>query len=313
MKPSSAKLFTLLLSLLLLLSFNCLSLSDSVPPLDEQAQNIPPHEDNYKFDDTHDYAVAYEDPTLKITLTDGRYMDTTWTAARIKIKYPTQLRTMMSAKYGNNSTQLASVLAKRANAVLAINGDWFMARNNIGSVIRQGKKYRERCNGDWDILGIDDQGDLHIIKKARNEDIQNFKGELINTFTFGPALIIDGKPISQEDIDNNEMGPNHGSQRMAIGQIGKLEYICVCCEGPEDPGSTGLTVKQFADLIASFGDVKTAYNLDGGSSSTMVFKTKESPWEKINAPQNPKKRLVGDIIYFTTAFEGNKTEGTSNS
>ena len=38
-----------------------------------------------------------------------------------------------------------------------------------------------------------------------------------------------------------------------------------------------------------------AYNLDGGSSCTVVLNN-----EKINSPSNPKRREVGDCIYFAT-------------
>jgi exopolysaccharide biosynthesis protein len=85
---------------------------------------------------------------------------------------------------------------------------------------------------------------------------------------------------------------------MCLAQLGPLEYLCISSEGPEDPGSTGLTLEQFAELVASFEGVTNAYNLDGGSSSTMVFNR-----DKVNSPNNPKRRPLKDIIYFASAYQ----------
>ena len=279
-------------------------------PTVESATVAAPREENYIMEDGKDYAVGYQDPTLEIHITEGRYLDTTWTAARIKVAYPAQLRTCMYRdRYGAGAGVGEYVMsyAMKKSAVFAINDDWFMSqfRQNTGCVTRQGVNYRMRCNGYVDILGIDDQGDFHVFENAKNEDIENFPGTLVNTFVFGPVIVQDYK--AREEIVDNAMGAFHETQRMGIGQIGPLEYICVCCEGPEDPGSRGLTVKEFGELVASFGDVKVFYNLDGGSSSTMVFRGKdkrgnETLWAKINAPQNSKVRTAGGCIYFISAW-----------
>ena len=90
---------------------------------------------------------------------------------------------------------------------------------------------------------------------------------------------------------------------MAICQTGPLEYLMVTCEGPENKGSVGLTLDQFIDLISSMPDVKTAYNLDGGSSAAMVFRLGGKNWRKINATSSPKVRPLKDIIYFVSAWQ----------
>lgn len=52
---------------------------------------------------------------------------------------------------------------------------------------------------------------------------------------------------------------------------------------------------EFAQLCASLG-AKQAFNLDGGSSSTVVLNDK-----KINSLSTGKVRSIGDILYFVTA------------
>lgn len=91
---------------------------------------------------------------------------------------------------------------------------------------------------------------------------------------------------------------NRPAQRMCLAQVGKLEYLCICTEGPEDPGSEGMTLEQFAEFVANLEGIRHAYNLDGGSSSTMVFNR-----DKINSPRNPKKRPLKDVICFVSAYQ----------
>ena len=59
--------------------------------------------------------------------------------------------------------------------------------------------------------------------------------------------------------------------------------------------STGLTMDQMAQLMAELGAV-TAYNLDGGQSSSMIMHS-----IKMNA-DSKVMRAVGDILYFVTAI-----------
>ena len=61
------------------------------------------------------------------------------------------------------------------------------------------------------------------------------------------------------------------------------------------------TADQLDELIASFPDVITAYNLDGGSSTTMIFRKENEFWAKINGSSG-KKRQIRDIIYFADAW-----------
>lgn len=248
---------------------------------------------------------GYEDPSISIRLGHGRVHDTDYVFARIKIAMPTQLRTAMAGKkYPNKQTAVVQKQAERVKAVLAINGDYFNSPyHNWGTVIRQGVKHRMKCDGVRDVLIIDDKGDLHIIEDAKNEDVEAFDGTVVNAFTFGPALVVNGTP--KYGVKSNAIGTHISAQRMAIAQVGPLEYMVITSEGPDDPDSKGLTLDQFAELVSTFEDVTNAYNLDGGSSSTIAFRKGKSNWGKYNCPKNQKTRSVGDIIYFADAYMGN--------
>ncbi len=267
-----------------------------------------PVDGGYIYTDGNPDPVGYEDPTISVSLIRGRYKDTNWLAARIALSSPAQFRTALAARYGSSHTVLGSTIAKNNKAVLAINGDFFSARSSVGSVIRAGKVYRDNCKGNMDILVVDLAGDMHLLRQATEEDMAPWMDNVMHSFTFGPALIVDGIPSEREQLHDHNIGIDRSAQRMAICQTGPLEYLCICSEGPEDPGSKGLNLWDFETLIVTeFPDVLQAYNLDGGSSTTMIFRRGDTNWAKINAPQNRKKRLLGDIIYFASAYSGEYT------
>ena len=266
----------------------------------EVTKGLEPQADGYLSD------WEYEDPSISVKIETGRIYDTNYMVAHVKLANATQMRSTMAGSYYSPSTASPITMAKRANAVLAINGDYFSARNGVGYTARMGKEYRNRCNGTYDVLVIDDQGDLHILKAPTKEDVENLKTALaaegksvMNGYTFGPGLVINGE--RQTGFVNMDNAADKAAQRMCLAQIGPLEYLCIASEGPEDKGSVGLNLEQFSELVASFEGVQNAYNLDGGSSTTMYFRG-----DKVNSPNNPKRRHLNDIIYFASAYQPEK-------
>ena len=260
-------------------------------PMDESGGVIP-----------HDWAytgnTAYVEPSLSVLIQQGRYLDTNWTSVNIKAVNPTQVRTLKAGPYGSTREAKGATLAARVNAVLAIGGDFF-TYHNYGYIVRQGQFYRKKPTGKQDVLVIDDKGDLHVLLKADREMIEAFetahRDGIVNAFTFGPALMDKGHPVPLAADTKSDIVK---AQRIAICQTGELEYLVVYCEGPNDVNSKGLSILQFQELVASFPGVVTAYNLDGGSSATIVFQG-----EKINGPRSQRSRSIGDIIYFASVYK----------
>ena len=83
--------------------------------------------------------------------------------------------------------------------------------------------------------------------------------------------------------------------RTAIGYINDNTLVFVVSDGRTNE-SEGLSLYQLATFMKNLG-VKSAYNLDGGGSSTMVFQGKV-----INNPttngRNISERSVSDIVYI---------------
>ena len=96
--------------------------------------------------------------------------------------------------------------------------------------------------------------------------------------------------------EDDEVGKAKTSNpRTAIGIIDDLHYVFVVSDGRTDE-SAGLSLSQLAEFMNELG-VLTAYNLDGGGSSTMYFNG-----EVINNPttsgRSIKERSVSDIVYI---------------
>ncbi len=242
--------------------------------------------------------LEYQDPTLHVTIETGRKDNCDYWIARIKIGHPSQLRTTAAGGFENEAVMKGTFMAKRQNAVLAINGDYY-SYHPFGYILRQGVVFRDKLEGTRDLLAIDEDGDFHIIAGAEAgsmTDTLNGK-KLINVFHFGPGLVENGK-IRNLDIGWHTMDLTHKRQRMCIAQTGPLEYFVMCCAGPAR-GSQGMDLWQFARLVHSMGAV-TAYNLDGGDSTMLIFNG-----EKINDKNNKNTRTISDIIYFASAWDGN--------
>ena len=96
--------------------------------------------------------------------------------------------------------------------------------------------------------------------------------------------------------EGEEVGKAKASNpRTAIGIIDDLHYVFVVSDGRTEE-SEGLSLVQLAEFLSDLGAV-TAYNLDGGGSSTMVFNG-----EVINNPTTNGSRIqersVSDIVYI---------------
>lgn len=96
--------------------------------------------------------------------------------------------------------------------------------------------------------------------------------------------------------ENEEVGKAMASNpRTALGVTEDGHYLFVVSDGRTSE-SEGLSLYEMAEFMQSLG-VVTAYNLDGGGSSTMYFNG-----EVVNNPttsgRSIKERSVSDIVYI---------------
>ena len=246
--------------------------------------------DNYKPDSSAFGAdnLSYHDDSIDVQLHRVRVHDTDVAVAFIQIANAAQIRSELAKPYPQKATMRASVIAQKVNAVFAINADWF-TYHDAGIIYRNGVLLREREDESYDGHVIDDQGDFHIVSPMTKENFAKLERPVLQSFAFGPALVLNGEAQTFPDRKVTY------AQRVAIGQIDRLKYVVAVSDGYMQENSTGLTMDQMAQLMQGLGSV-TAYNLDGGQSSSMIMHN-----IKMNA-DSKVMRAVGDILYFVTAI-----------
>lgn len=234
----------------------------------------------------------YSDSKTSITLKRYRAYDSDIYVADITVSDASALKTALANNtYGRNITDTTSDIADENNAVLAINGDYYGARQS-GYVIRNSKLYRN-TSGDRDALVIQKNGEFKFVSESETSAEQLLQAGALQVFSFGPVLL-NNSEISVGE--NEEVGMAMASNpRTAVGYLGNNHYVFVVSDGRTSE-SAGLSLYELASFMKEIG-VVDAYNLDGGGSSTMVFKG-----EIINNPttngHSNQERAVSDIIYI---------------
>lgn len=242
--------------------------------------------------------TSYQDDNISITITTGNTSDTTYYVADITLSSADYLKTALAQDtFGTNITETTSSIASSKNAIFAINGDYYGA-NTSGYVIKNGVIYRSsNRQSDYDDLAIYSDGSFGTFNESDTTTQELLDSGVVNTFAFGPTLVSNGQiAVSESEEVGQAMAEN---PRTAIGIIetddGSLHYIVIVSDGRTDE-SAGLTLYEMAELMQSYG-VTTAYNLDGGGSSTMYFNGKV-----INNPTTSgntiEERAVSDIVYI---------------
>ncbi len=238
---------------------------------------------------------SYVDENMEIKLEQITSNDTQLYVADIKVNNPELLKTALANnQYGTNVTAKTSETAQNNNAILAVNGDYYGA-NSTGYVIKNGVIYRDtvRDNASNGDLAIYKDGSFKIIYENEISAQQLLDDGVVNLLAFGPALVENGEVVVDE---NTEVGRAMSSNpRTSIGIIDENHYIIIVGDGRTSE-SKGLSLYELAQVMKQYG-AKTAYNLDGGGSSSLYFNG-----QLINKPTTNGKtiseRAVSDIVYF---------------
>lgn len=239
--------------------------------------------------------TSYEDGHISIQIRTMRRLDTDIYIADIVVDNPDLLQTALAGDaFGRNLTDTTSSIAEANNAVLAINGDYYGFRD-AGYVMRGGYLYRDLAAYDQDQedLCIMADGTLEILAEVdySAQDMADMGARDI--FSFGPGLLIDGE-ITVREGDEVERA-QVTNPRTSIGQIAPLHYVFVVSDGRTEE-SVGLSLLELAQLMQDLG-CTTAYNLDGGGSSTIWFNGRV-----LNKPttfgEKITERSISDIVYI---------------
>ena len=238
--------------------------------------------------------TTYKTDDTSITLSTYREYDTNIYVAKVELSKNARIETAFAQNsYGKNVTATTSSMAQSSAAILAINGDYYGARDN-GYVIRDGIIYRSSAKADQEDLVIYKDGSMKIINESEVSAQELVDDGAITVLSFGPALVENGKiSVSQNEEVGKAMASN---PRTAIAITEDNKYLFIVSDGRTDE-SDGLSLYELATFAASLG-AKTVYNLDGGGSSTMYFNG-----NMVNNPTTNgwdiSERGVSDIVYIS--------------
>lgn len=249
--------------------------------------------------------TSYTDANISITLTQYREYDTDIYVAEVYVSSPEYLKTALAEdSYGRNVTEKTSEMAERKGAILAINGDYYGSQEK-GFVLRNGVLYRSTASSNQEDLVIYQDGSFGIVTEDTSSAEQLLNEGAMQILSFGPALVMNGEIAVTTD---EEVGKAKTSNpRTAIGIMDELHYLFVVSDGRTDE-SEGLTLYQLAEFMQFLG-AETAYNLDGGGSSTMYFNgeivnnpvsgsSSKSSKSRSSSDSSGKERSVSDIVYI---------------
>ena len=246
--------------------------------------------------------TSYSDGATSIaisTVTEGSGSDTvTYYVADVTLSDATTLQSAFAKdQFGENITELTSSIAADNGAIFAINGDYYGFRDT-GIVIRNGVVFRDEPAREGLVFYTD--GRVEVYDETTTTADELLADGAWNTLSFGPAIVEDGAVV--DGIETTEIDTNFGNHsiqgdqpRTAVGVIDENHLVFVVVDGRQSGYSEGVTLTELADIMIDLG-ATTAYNLDGGGSSTMYFNG-----EVVNSPSNGGERGTSDILYIADA------------
>ncbi len=193
-----------------------------------------------------------------------------------------------------------SDFARKANAVLAVGGDFYYHGRDCGISIYNRQIVRFRPDN-ADTCFITADGDMLFRYLGEDMDQASLEQYLIDndvvfSLAFGPVLIDNGVDVTPDYYIWGEVRDYYA--RSALGLLGRHHYLTMninCGKGEYDHLPS---LRDAADAMVRRGCWK-AYTLDGGQTATTVFH-----YELINPVQFGWEKAISDIIYFATAVPG---------
>lgn len=201
--------------------------------------------------------------------------------AKVKLHDPTAIKLVLSGDTVGHTGETTSDAAKRKDAILAINGGGFASKNGLlypmGITVVDGE-IKTFSRIDLSFIGFNDSGNLvggAITTKAEIEAMRIKQGA-----TFVPTLLQGGKKLAIPEAYATTKQP-----RTLIGHFSNGDLLFIVIDGRQT-GSSGVTLEEAQDKLLEF-NVRDAYTLDGGGSSSFVYKGKV-----LNNPSDGKERKI---------------------
>lgn len=212
----------------------------------------------------------YRSDTLSVIV--DRHVDEqtplVWCTAHIRMRERNSFRSIITREISNELRLRAWRLARKTKAVLLITGDNLTTSETSykGLLIRGDRFYSDRRREDAMTFG-DDLG-MTILEKGNVDGVTLLESGVTDTYSFGPVLVENGE-IRTERIKRHRVAGKE-NPRCGVGMIEPGHLVAITVDGRQKDYSLGVDLMAFAQMFIDEG-CTTAYNLDGGGSTAMVF------------------------------------------
>nr|WP_141709271.1 phosphodiester glycosidase family protein [Desulfuribacillus stibiiarsenatis] len=202
--------------------------------------------------------------------------------AKVRLLNPDAIQMVLANNQIASKGETTSQAAKRNNALLAINAGGFSAKDGnivpLGITVINGEVLTF-SQSDLSFVGFNQSGNLVGGKISSKEKIQEMG--ILHGASFLPTLLKNGEkqPIPKE-------WANARHPRTLIGHFQNGDLLFIVIDGRRQGWSDGVTLEEAQTKLLEF-NVRDAYNLDGGGSSTFYYDGKV-----LNKPSGGSERRV---------------------
>ncbi|MBO4422653.1 MAG: phosphodiester glycosidase family protein, partial [Clostridia bacterium] len=250
-----------------------------------------------EFASNETFVGEYKTDRVSIGVSHVKDGDLSYFICDIKITSPSDFHTAL-ANNRMSGRAYTSRIAASVGAGFAVNGD-FCGYRTYGVIIREGALYRNKKADGWDMCYLNKYGDLILCNNDKQDGKRLLEEGVLQSWCFGPKLVEDYRALTVDEFNTPDLSRRAKEPRTAIGQIDELHYIFLVVDAIREKKGIGdwntiggMTFAELAQTFASLG-CKTAYNLDGGGSTSLWLNGKLA-----NSPSGGGEREVSDIIYF---------------
>lgn len=237
-------------------------------------------EGEFLFEDADNGVWAYLSPTVQVEIV--RYekpeLPQVWFVTDLHFKPEAESfgQVLYASASFKNQQIYPETLAQDSNLVLAVNGDYYPYRverkTGIGNILRAREVLydynpnKRMAYPNLDTMALRDDGTLTVYAASEITATELLaQGDVHDALSFGPYLARDGKIriYSGEGCEATE-------PRNAVGMVSAGHYKIITVEGRINPGPKGVTLNVLSEMMYAQG-VTDAFNLDGGSTSVLIF------------------------------------------
>lgn len=216
--------------------------------------------------------ASADDPQTELPQTPLELLDisgSTYKGKMMLIHDPSRVFVGVSGSYGANyEGRTVMDMMNSYGAIGATNAGGFEDNGGVGNggipnglVISEGQLRYGNLGWSYNVIGFDNNNIFHCGKMTGQQALDL---GIRDAVCWGPMLIVNGKPQNIEKPLEGGLNP-----RTAIGQTSDGTVILVVIDGRQ-ASSLGATYDDLVTIMQQHGAVNAA-NLDGGSSSHMIF------------------------------------------